>query len=154
MYQNTQRHEFRQLFSDVLLKMEQGLPLTPMESQIAEVIQIHPEYHSMLSLLNKEENLHKDYTPEMGQTNPFLHLALHLGIRDQIRLDRPTGVRTLYQQLIQEYSGDLHHVEHLFMECLAEVLHTAQVNHSLPDEKAYFEKLTRLSSSMVLTHLT
>jgi hypothetical protein len=142
MYQNTKRHEFRQIFGDIFQKITQKIPLTPMEAQIAEIIETHPEYHELLANLKSQENLDKDYTPEMGQTNPFLHIALHLSIRDQIHLDRPAGIQNLYQNALQKYAGNHHRVEHIFMESLAEVLHQAQVDQLPPNEEKYLKKLS------------
>jgi hypothetical protein len=136
MYQNTKRHEFRQIFGEVFQKINQNLPLTPMEAQIAEVIELHPEYHATLG---SDKSLDQDYTPEMGQSNPFLHMALHLSIRDQIRLNRPTGVTPLFQKLCRQTPE--HAAEHFFIECLAEVLHEAQRNNQAPNEEDYLRKI-------------
>ena len=84
--------------------------------------------------------LYKEWTPESGETNPFLHMGLHLAIREQINTNRPVGIQTIYQQLVQR-KNDPHEVEHLMMEKMAEFLWAAQRNHQLPDESAYLEAL-------------
>lgn len=76
------------------------------------------------------------YFPELGQTNPFLHMGLHLAIRDQVSTDRPSGIAGIYQQLLNKYADNLA-VEHLLMESLAECLWQAQRNQSMIDETSY-----------------
>ena len=137
MQLNTNRHEFRETFRQVFKKMEENSLLTSLESQIANVIALHPEYHSVLKEI---QNLEQDYSPEMGQANPFLHMALHLSIRDQIQLDRPAGSRSLFETLCKK-TGSPHTAEHVFLECLAETLHQAARSGLPPDEKVYLEKL-------------
>lgn len=83
------------------------------------------------------------YFPEMGQSNPYLHMGLHLAIRDQVSTDRPAGIIKVYQQLLQRY-GDEQTVEHLMMEHLVECLWQAQRNHCMPDEQKYLEDLAKL----------
>ena len=73
--------------------------------------------------------------------NPFLHMGLHLAVREQISIDRPPGVRELHGQLQQRY-GDVHEAEHAMMEALAETLWEAQRNGRAPDE-AHYLRLAR-----------
>ena len=134
MYQNAKRHELRQAFADVYHKMQSQAPLSDLEQQIASVVSAHPEYHAHLN------NIDKDYTPEMGQTNPFLHMSLHLGIREQVALNRPEGITEIYDHKLK-IQQDVHDVEHAMMETLAEVLHDAQKNGHMPDEQQYLTKL-------------
>lgn len=137
MYQNTQRHELRQVFADVLKKTNNKEPLDSMGEQIAGVLESHPEYHSLL------KDLDKDFTPEMGQSNPFLHMSLHLGIREQVSLDRPAGIMNIYDTLLKNIQ-DVHEVEHMMMDVLAETLHDAQKHNVMPNEAAYLMKLKTL----------
>lgn len=129
----------RKLFYESWKKFRLQQPLLPLEQQLVEVIKVHPEYHS---LLDNHEISNEQYVPEMGQSNPFLHMGLHLAIRDQISTDRPPGITTLYQSLIQKYD-DFMIVEHKMMECLAELLWEAQRDNRQPDEQAYLERLKR-----------
>ncbi|NCX93444.1 MAG: DUF1841 family protein [Gammaproteobacteria bacterium] len=129
-----ERHRLRQFFGQVLQKLNAKTPLEALEVQVAEVIKLHPEYHAALL------DIEKDYLPEMGQTNPFLHLSLHLGIREQVSLDRPQGIREVYQKLLLQRK-DPHIVEHEMIEALAEVLHHAQKYGLPPDEARYLALL-------------
>lgn len=115
-------------------------PLTPLETQIADVIEWHPEYHSDVTA----SNLGTDYTPDGGKTNPFLHMGLHLGIREQVSTDRPGGIRKIHSTLAHA-AGEPHAAEHQMIDCLAEILWEAQSKNSAPDEQKYLERLHALT---------
>lgn len=134
------RNELRQMYADAWQKHCDGTPVSPLEAQIADVIQIHPEYHAAIS----GDALDKDYTVEGGQSNPFLHMGLHLGIREQIATNRPAGIKAVFETLAA-CSGDAHEAEHQMIECLAETLWEAQSQNTAPDEQKYLERLRRLS---------
>ncbi len=131
------RQEFRQFFQLVFEKIKEGRPMTPLESQVAEVIEDHPEYHELLS---SKEASEEDYSPERGETNPFLHLALHLSIRDQIRLDRPQGSLQIFEEHCR-MTQNRHQTEHQFLDVLGELLHEASRSGQPPDENNYIERL-------------
>jgi hypothetical protein len=133
------RHELRKMYADAWQKQVAGQPLSPLESLIAAVVAQHPEYHDALT----GGNLDQDYTAEGGRTNPFLHMGLHLGIREQVATDRPTGIATIYEALAAR-EGDPHAAEHRMIECLAETLWEAQSTNRAPDEALYLERLRRL----------
>jgi hypothetical protein len=90
------------------------------------------------------ESLDESFLPEGGKTNPFLHMGLHLAVREQVVTDRPAGIAEVFEQL-QAKSGDRHAAEHQALDCLAEALWTAQNNNTAPDEQAYLESLRRLA---------
>lgn len=143
-YGNTVQ-DTRALFYSSWLKYRQKKELLPLERQIVEVIIEHPEYHEQFETPVPEH--HQPYFPELGQSNPFLHLGFHLAIRDQITLDKPSGILFIYQQLIQKHK-DKALVEHLLMERLAECLWRAQRHQQMPDEQHYLNdcrELLRLS---------
>ncbi len=133
------RNELRRLYVDAWRKRCEGLPLSPLETQIADVIAMHPEYHADLT----DANLDRDYTPEAGRSNPFLHMGLHLGIREQVSTNRPAGVAAIHRALVERH-GDAHPAEHEMIECLAETLWEAQSANAPPDETRYLERLQRL----------
>jgi hypothetical protein len=81
--------------------------------------------------------------PEGGKTNPFLHMGLHLALREQLATNRPAGIADVFDQL-QARSGDRHAAEHQALDCLAEALWTAQNNNTAPDEQDYLDSLKRL----------
>ena len=133
------RHELRKIYFDAWRKHVDGLPLSPLEAQIVDVVTQHPEYHDAVT----GDDLDTDYTPAAGQTNPFLHMGLHLGIREQMAIDRPAGVAKLYEALATRM-GDRHAAEHQMIECLAESLWEAQSQNRAPDEERYLERLRHL----------
>ncbi|MEJ2327853.1 MAG: DUF1841 family protein [Chromatiaceae bacterium] len=140
------RSSMRRFFIDAWKKACAGEPLEALERQIAEVVRQHPEYHGTLTDADVVED--KDFPPEAGQTNPFLHLGLHLAILEQITTDRPAGVRALYQRITAK-ATDTHQAEHEMMDCLALGLWEAQRAGRKPDETAYLECLRRLTAAVV-----
>ena len=37
-------------------------------------------------------SLDRDWAPKGGETNPFLHLSLHLAVAEQLAIDQPAGI--------------------------------------------------------------
>ncbi len=135
------RDEVRQIYLDVWHKMQQQRLLEPMEALIADVLEIHPEYHSLLT--DSDAVKQREFTPEQGQTNPFLHMGMHIALREQAAADRPAGIKSLYQRLVG--SKGRHEAEHAMMECLGQALWSAQRSaQNNPDETAYLDCLKRL----------
>ena len=129
------RDQLRRFYCDVWARRQRGEELDPLAAQIAAVIEIHPEYQPLMA--DPDTALAAEYTPEMGQSNPFLHMGMHLAIREQVSTDRPAGIRATYQLMIARL-GD-HEAEHRIMECLGRTLWEAQRSGSAPDEIAYLE---------------
>ena len=128
------RSDTRQTFFDVWKKMQAGIPMTALETLIGDVIRMHPEYHAMLA--DGGKSLDKDWLPEGGETNPFLHMGMHIAIREQLSIDRPAGIKAAYAALLS-HTGDVMQAEHAMLECLGEALWRAQRENRLPDENAY-----------------
>lgn len=137
------RTAMRRVFTETWRKMQTKRPLDTLEQQVARVLEEHPEYHRALG--DPERALNRDYSPETGEVNPFLHLSLHLGLREQIATDRPAGIRDVYRRL--SLRGGSHAAEHLMMDQLAEALWAAQRNGRTPDEQAYLEALRRAANT-------
>lgn len=135
------RDSLRRYYCTVWEKANVGQALEPLERLIASVIADHPEYQPMLTRI--EAALEQEYTPEMGQTNPFLHMGMHIALQEQIGSNRPAGIRDVYQQICRRL-GDAHTAEHAMMECLGETLWEAQRNGQAPDERLYLKRLRRL----------
>ena len=133
------RTELRKMYLDAWQKRRDGIPMSPLETQIADVIGLHPEYHDEITT----DGLEQEYSPERGRTNPFLHMGLHLGIREQVATNRPSGIATVHKALCARL-GDPHAAEHQMIDCLAETLWEAQSQNSAPDEQQYLERLRRL----------
>jgi len=134
------RQQLRQFYHDVWHKKQSQETLNALETSIAQVIETHPEYHKIFAT---DASLEQEYFVEDGQTNPFLHMGLHLSLHEQISTDRPAGIRQLYQQLQTKF-GDAHETEHQMMECLTESLWLAQRNNQAPSETDYIDALQQL----------
>ncbi len=106
------------------------------------MVEGHPEYHRLLK--NPEAAVSREFLPEDGQTNPFLHLGLHLAVLEQVDTDRPPGIRALCQRIAAS-AGTTHDAEHQIMECLAQSLWEAQRQSRPPDERAYLTCVERLA---------
>lgn len=132
------RAQARQFFFDAWAKYRAGQALSDLEAMAVEHIGRHPEYHAVLE--QPERHRERDWQPEMGETNPFLHLSMHLAITEQVSIDQPPGVRRRYQALVERFA-DPHAAEHAVMDCLAEMLWQAQRNHRPPDGDAYLRCL-------------
>lgn len=144
MLYNNDRNQMRQFFFTIWKKALNDQPLEPMEEIISGVIQQHPEYHQLLN--DEEKALERDYLPEGGESNPFLHMGMHIAIQEQLSTNRPAGIAEVYRALRLKYS-DGHKAEHQMIEHLAEMLWQAQKNNALPDESAYMNKLQQLIQS-------
>jgi hypothetical protein len=135
------RNQMREVFFEAWRKHLAGEPMQPLENMIASVIVQHPEYHPMLH--DKERYLVQEFHPEGGETNPFLHLSMHISLLEQISTNRPDGISELYRRLCQRL-GETHEAEHQLIECLARMLWEAQSANRMPDEKAYLECIRSL----------
>jgi hypothetical protein len=133
------RDELRRMYSAAWYKSRSGELLTPLEAQIAKVIEEHKEYQ----LFIESSSIVSDFSPMRGESNPWLHMGLHLAIREQVATDRPAGIRAVFERLRQA-AGSAHTAEHQMLECLAECLWQAQRNNALPDETLYLERLKRI----------
>ncbi len=133
------RATLRRMYAEAWKKHLDGAPMSPLEAQIADVVARHPEYHDAL----QTENLDDEFTIEGGKTNPFLHMGLHLGVREQVGTDRPPGIAAIFRDLVARL-GDAHDAEHRMIDSLAETLWEAQGRNLPPDEQAYLERLRRL----------
>jgi hypothetical protein len=118
-------------------------PLDPLQRQIVAVLLDHPEYQDMFQ---NEHSLGTEFSPELGQSNPFMHMGFHLAIRDQIQTDRPQGIRSAYEAILPQVGGDAHEAEHRMLDCLAESLWQAQSTQQAPDELAYLQCVKTLTT--------
>jgi hypothetical protein len=139
MLYSQDRGQLRDMFFTVWRKLAQGRPLEPIEAIVAEVIRMHPEYHGTLDDPAARE---RDYLPELGESNPFLHMALHIAIKEQLTADRPPGVGAAHAALLAR-CADTHEAEHLMLECMAESLWQAQRSGAVPAEDDYLDCLRR-----------
>lgn len=140
MYSND-RTQMRHYYFETWKKFKAEAPLTDLERQIVGVIVDHPEYQPLFD--QPDKYLDKDYLPEFGETNPYMHLGLHLSLRDQISTDRPAGTQQIFEKLCRRYSGPLE-AEHAMLECLALVLWQAMQTGKEFNIEQYVESLQRL----------
>ena len=113
-------------------------PLSALETIAVGIIGRHPEYHLLLEQRNHFAD--RDYAPEFGETNPFLHLSMHLAIQEQIAIDQPRGIKAAHQKLTAKLGSDLD-AEHEIMDCLAEMIWQAQHAKSAPSAEIYLKCL-------------
>lgn len=137
---NPSRDEARRFLIDAWSKHRAGAPLSDLEGIVARVVTLHPEYHPMLE--QPQKYAHRDYGPEAGETNPYLHLSLHLAIAEQLAIDQPPGIRAQFER-IRDARGDEHAALHAVLECLGEVMWSAQRHGTPPDAALYLACLER-----------
>ena len=134
------RDEARRFFIGIWKKYQLGQSLADIERLTLAILLDHQEYHRFL----KEELLDHDWKPEHGDTNPFLHIGMHLAIEEQLSIDQPAGIRTLYQALLKK-NGDVHAAKHEMIDGLAEMIWQAQRHHTAPDPTTYLDILRKKS---------
>lgn len=127
------RDRLRKAYAVAWSNARTNSPLTPLESLIADVVALHPEYH--VAVRNVEAALDAD-DGGGGRENPFLHMGLHIAVREQLAIDRPPGVREIHRRAAA-LLGNVHAAEHLLMDALGGALSEAQRRGSAPDEQQY-----------------
>lgn len=136
---NPSREQVRQFFCESWRKHRDRLILEGAEATAADLIAEHPEYHALLE--NPQAAAEQEFTPDGGQTNPFLHLSLHLAVAEQISIDQPRGIKAAYFALRQKM--EVHDAEHAIMECLGETIWRSQRDKAPMDGEAYLECVRR-----------
>jgi len=131
------RSKQRQYLKQAWEKYTRQDQLEPLELQLAKIVEKHPEYHDLI------KNLDSEYFPEQGNTNPFLHINLHLTLQDQLTMDQPQGIRGIHNRLLVKIK-DEHEVEHMMMEHIAEMIFNAQKNNTAFDLDGYIIALKKL----------
>ena len=130
------RDEVREFFFDAWAKFKAQKPLTDLEKIGLGVMHMHPEYHAILDAPAQFKS--QEYFPEFGETNPFLHMSLHLSILEQISINQPTGIVGIYEKLKLKHQNE-HDAQHDILECLAETIWQAQRNHADLDAAQYLQ---------------
>jgi hypothetical protein len=136
---NPSREQARLFFCESWRKHRERRVLEGAEATAADLIAEHPEYHALLE--DSRAAIEQEFTPEGGQTNPFLHLSLHLAVAEQIGIDQPRGIKTAYFALRRTL--EVHDAEHAVMECLAETLWRSQRDNAPMDGETYLECVRR-----------
>jgi len=137
---NPSRADARRFFFETWGKYRSQMPLEGLERTAIEVILLHPEHHALLD--DAQRNLDRDFSPESGAVNPFLHLSLHLAIAEQLSIDQPRGISAAYRELAGHAASE-HDALHELLECLGEIVWRAQRDRTAPDEEAYLDCIRR-----------
>jgi uncharacterized protein DUF1841 len=137
---NPSRDQVRQFFFDAWRKHRDKQPLTGLEPIAVDVILAHPEYREILE--QPDRHAARDWKPEGGESNPFLHLSLHLAVEEQLSIDQPPGIRAEFER-IARVRGDRHAALHAALECLGETVWRAQRDAAAPDAAAYLDCLRK-----------
>ena len=137
---NPTREQVRDFFFDAWARYRAGQPLAGLEATALELALLHPEYHAVLD--DPQRYRAQEYFPELGETNPFLHLSLHMALEEQLSIDQPAGVRAAFARLL-ERSADHHAALHAAIDCVAEMVWRAQRDGTPPDPDAYLDCLAK-----------
>ena len=129
------REEVRDTFYGAWRKYRAGEPLAGIETLALEVILLHPEYHELLA--QPERTRDREYVDE---SNPFLHMSLHVALLEQLSIDQPPGIAHRFQELLARFQ-DRHEALHQALECLAETVWRSQRDQAPPDARAYLDCL-------------
>jgi hypothetical protein len=135
------RDQVREMFFETWRKYRAGQPLVGIESLALDTVLLHPEYHDVLSMPARYRD--KDYTDE---SNPFLHMSLHIALEEQLSIDQPPGIARVFSELLAK-TGERHAALHEAIECLAEIVWRAQRERAQPDALAYLECLRRRAAN-------
>jgi hypothetical protein len=137
IFANQSREQLRATWLTAWRKHRGRELLTPLESQLVGVMELHPEYHRWL------EDGERASGSQAATDNPFLHLSLHLALREQLATDRPPGIKAAFDNLASRL-GDRHDALHRAMEVLGRTLWEAQRSGRAPDEQAYLQAIRSL----------
>lgn len=134
MFYTQDRTQQRQFLANAWQKFLNKQMLDPLETQLTQVIEIHPEYHKLIS------DIESDYFPEQGEVNPYLHINLHLSLREQLSINQPLGIKKIYQKILTQ-TKDPHETEYKIMDCIAQMIFSAQKNNTPMDHQSYIHCL-------------
>jgi hypothetical protein len=137
---NPSQEDVRRFFCSVYAKARGAQPMDAMETLAGQWIAEHPEYHADFQDL--EAAIGRVYPEGSGQTNPFLHLSMHLSISEQCSIDQPRGIRQAVELLTHKRQS-LHAAHHEAMDCLGTMLWESQRAGRPPDGQAYIDCVQR-----------
>ncbi len=136
------RKNMREVFFRAWQHYRDEIPLEGVEQLIVTIAQRHPEYQPILN--DAQRYADRDYAPQLGETNPFLHMGMHIAIAEQLSIDQPRGVRAHFRAILAR-TGDEHETEHRMMDCMGEMLWQAERAGVAPNAAIYLSCLARLS---------
>jgi Domain of unknown function (DUF1841) len=142
---NPSRDEVREFFFNAWAQFKAQKPLTDLEKIALGVMHMHPEYHAILNA--PEQFKQQEYFPEFGETNPFLHMSLHLSILEQISINQPIGIADIYEKLKLKHQSE-HDAQHDILDCLGESIWSAQRNNTALDANYYVQLLQQKAGKL------
>jgi hypothetical protein len=137
---NPSQEDVRRFFCSVYAKSRNAQPMDAIEILAAQWIAEHPEYHA--DLRDQDAAISRIYPEGSGQTNPFLHLSMHLSISEQCSIDQPRGIRQAVELLTHKRQS-LHIAHHEAMDCLGTMLWESQRAGRPPDGQSYIDCVQR-----------
>jgi len=140
IFEGMSRDQLREMYRSAWRKFKGQHTLSPLDKQIVAVISEHPEYRVIIESAAADL---ANYSPRTGQLNPWLHMGLHLAIREQVATNRPAGIAEIHAKLARQ-AGGAHEAEHRMLETLASAMWEAQRAGKPPDENVYLERLRSL----------
>ena len=135
---NPSQDDVRRFFCSAFAKAQTNSSQDAIETIANQWMSEHPEYHT--DLQDADAAAARVYDGGDGQTNPFLHLSMHLSITEQCSIDQPKGIRQAVELLTARRS-DLHLAHHEVMEELGTMLWEAQRAGKPPDGQAYIDRV-------------
>ena len=139
MYSPSQ-DDVRRFFCQVYAKQQAKALYDPLETLAGEWVALHTEYSELLA--DETTALTRQFTGDNGDSNPFLHLSMHLSISEQCSIDQPRGIRQAVE-LLTSKRDSLHEAHHEVMECLGTMLWESQRSGRPPDGQAYIDAVQR-----------
>ncbi|WP_372716023.1 DUF1841 family protein [Immundisolibacter sp.] len=134
------RDSLRAAYAGAWQRHLERLPLDLQQQRIVDVLTMHPEYQA---LMMDPAALARDFDGSGGVTNPYLHMGLHVAIREQLGTGLPPEATQAHARLASRL-GDRHAAEHCLIDCLAQTLWQAQRDGREPDFEQYREALRGL----------
>lgn len=135
------REEARRFLADAWAKYRAGQALSGLETRVVGIVAMHPEYHDLVD--NAEHHLDREWSPEGGAMNPFLHLSLHVAIAEQLAINQPAGICEQFERLSRS-RDDRHQALHVVLECLGEVMWESQRSGTPLDGARYLDCLRKV----------
>lgn len=137
------RNALRTTWRTAWQRHAEQLPLEPLQAELVDLMRLHPEYHAALGLQSGLLAGGHGESDSEAAAGAFMHLSLHLALREQLATNRPSGVRAVHARLARRH-GEPHSAEHAMIEVLARMLWDAQRAGRAADEREYLEALRRL----------
>ncbi|AGF49226.1 DUF1841 family protein [Candidatus Kinetoplastidibacterium galati] len=136
---NPSLDQARYFFIEVWNKHKLSKTLTPIEKTTIACILEHPQFYKDL---DNKESIKNSYNSNFPESNPFLHLSMHLAISEQLLIDQPCGIKAAYNKLIT--SNDPHTAIHKIIKCLTLTIQYSQTHRLELDSNKYMNLIKDL----------